>query len=178
MKFNHTIFITLLLTISSFLGKSYGQHITSDQCRILELSILKQIKFQHQPMVVKFDFKLTESMISMLKKLEIVPSQVLTKVNTYKSEIYEPFNAELSCSGIGELFFTERILRKEEDFREYGLISLALPVIVEECKAYLFFDHLIMQKGRGVAGGCEGLHIFSKQDGEWILESGKMLEMY
>lgn len=154
---------------------AYGQDTNTDSCDIYLLSLAKRIEKKNYPVVIKFEFRMSESLLSGLESSNLIDSEILGQLKSQQNRFTFTKKA---CDKVRSLFIDQKVYNNASTLEEYVLINLAEPIFTNESEAYLFFDHLIMITGRGVAGGGSILQIFCKKDEQWYIKSTDILEMY
>ncbi len=153
----------------------FEQNMDMDTCSIYLISLTNQIEKKTDSVVVKFEYSMSESLLSSLECSNLIAPKILGQLKRKLNNL--EFTQEV-CDKVHSKLIDWKVYSNTNSLSEYVLINMSEPIFIDSSEAYLFFDHLNIRAGRGVAGGGSMMQIYCKKDDQWYLKTTKVLEMY
>lgn len=153
----------------------FDQDTNIDSCEIYIISLSRQIEKKNAPVVVKFEYYMSESLLSGLESSSLINSKIL---NQLKRGQNPGFTSRQICDKLRSKLIDWKVYSNTNILNKYIQINMAEPIFINDSEAYLFFEHLNITKRRGVTGGGSILQFFCKEDDQWHIKSTEILEMY
>ena len=166
--------LVIFICVFLFQLVPHDQDANSDSCEIYIISLSRQIEGKNVPVVVKFEYTMSESLLSGLKSTKLIDSKILNQLKRNPNPMLNP----QTCDNVRSKLIEWKVYNNANTLDDYVLINMAEPIYTNKSEAYLFFDYLNIKTGRGVAGGASILQIFCEEDNQWQIKSTKILEMY
>lgn len=159
-----------------FLGVSitgYCQELGCNTCKIYYNS-LQHIGIKNdQPILLKYDFEVSDSL-----KNSILKSGIINFKSYQKNKASLPIKNLFTCRKVVKELSKMNVITNVHDFEEYDLLNYSYPIYINRNNAILFFEYLHIQKGKGIKGGATMIQEYEKKKNSWLLVTTKILESY
>tara|TARA_R110002051_G_scaffold73135_2_gene132719 strand:- start:16490 stop:16993 length:504 start_codon:yes stop_codon:yes gene_type:complete len=164
-------YILLFLLGISITG--YCQDLSYNTCKIYYNS-LKHIGVKNkQPILLKYDFEVSDSLKNTLLK-----SGIINFKSYQKNKSSLPIKNSFKCKKVAKELSKMNLITNIHNFEEYDLLNYSYPIYINRNNAILFFEYLHIQKGKGIKGGATMIQEYERKKNSWLLVTTKILESY